>query len=98
MAAWNLFLPEEAGEEKRVTIQISGSAGIRHATIQRLDASHGSLLHAYAEMGKPAYPTPAQIQALRNAAKLPAPESVRIHQNQLMIVMPPQGLALIEFR
>jgi len=97
MAAWNLFLPEEAGEEKRVTIQISGSARIHRATIERLDSSHGSLLRAYAAMGKPAFPTQAQIQELRNAAKLPAPESITIRQGQLTVVLPPQGLALIGF-
>ena len=97
MAAWNLFLPGDAGEEKRVTIQISGSARIHRATIQRLDSSHGSLLRAYAAMGKPAFPTQAQIQELRNAAKLPAPESITISQGQLTVVLPPQGLALIEF-
>jgi len=48
-------------------------------------------------MGKPAYPTQAQIQALRSAANLPAPENVRIEHGQLTIVLPPQGLALIEF-
>jgi xylan 1,4-beta-xylosidase len=48
-------------------------------------------------MGKPPYPTQAQIQALRSAASLAAPERVRIQHGQLTIDLPPQGLALIEF-
>jgi len=97
MAAWNLFLPDEKGENKSVTIQISGHGEIHSAAIHRLDSSHGSLLRAYSDMGKPPYPTQTQIQALRNAARLLPPEKVRIHQDQLTIDLPPQGLALIEF-
>jgi beta-xylosidase len=97
IAAWNLFLPDEKGEDKRVTIQISGGGKIHNATIQRLDSSHGSLLRAYDEMGKPTYPTQSQIQGLRNAAQLPPPEKVRIHHDRLIIKLRPQGLALIEF-
>lgn len=98
MAVWNLFLPEAAGEDKRAIITIKGSGENHRALVYRLDSTHGSLVHAYAGMGKPAYPTPAQIQALRSAANLAAPETVRIQHGQLTIDLPPQGLALIEFR
>jgi xylan 1,4-beta-xylosidase len=97
MAVWNLFLPGAAGEDKQVIITIKGSDGNRRALVSRLDSTHGSLVRAYAAMGKPAYPTQAQIQALRSAASLPAPERVRIQHGQLTIDLPPQGLALIEF-
>jgi xylan 1,4-beta-xylosidase len=96
MAVWNMFLPGETGPHKRVTIDLGGSAGNRRATISRLDAAHGSVLGAYAAMGKPPFPTQAQIQALRSAASLPAPEKVRVDHGQLTIDLPPQGLALIE--
>ena len=72
MAVWNLFLPGAAGEDKRVSITINGSGGNHRAMISRLDSTHGSLVGAYAAMGKPAYPTQAQIQALRNAASSPS--------------------------
>jgi xylan 1,4-beta-xylosidase len=97
MAVWNLFQPEESGENKRVAIKMSGAGGLHRATIFRLDSTHGSLLAAYAAMGKPLDPTQAQIQKLRSAAKLPPPESMTVNQGQLRIVLPPQGLALIEF-
>ncbi len=97
MAIWNLFEPEESGEDKHVTIKISGANKVHRATIYRVDSRHGSLLGAYEAMGKPLYPTQAQIQALRAAATLPPPESVNLRQDQLTIVLPPQGLALIEF-
>jgi xylan 1,4-beta-xylosidase len=97
IAVWNLFLPGAIGEEKRVIITVNGSGENHRAMVYRLDSTHGSLVRTYAAMGKPADPTPAQIQALRSAAVLPAPERVRIHQGQLTIVLPSQGLALIEF-
>ena len=97
MAVWNPFPPGATGGDKKVNIVIKGLGGNHRATVNRLDSTHGSLLHAYASMGKPDYPTPAQIQSLRGAANLPPAESVRIQQGQLTIVLPPQGLALIEF-
>ncbi len=97
MATWNAFLPGTAGEDKRVAITLNGSRKYHFANVSRLDSTHGSLLSAYAAMGKPAFPTQAQIQALRNAANLPPPEKVRLQHGQLTIVLPPQGLALIEF-
>jgi xylan 1,4-beta-xylosidase len=97
MAVWNLFLPDAAGENKRVNITIKGSRESHRALVSRLDSTHGSLVRAYAAMGKPPYPTQAQIQALRSAASLAAPERVRIQHGQLTIDLPPQGLALIEF-
>jgi xylan 1,4-beta-xylosidase len=97
MAVWNLFLPGAAGENKRVVITTKGSGENHSALVYRLDSTHGSLVRAYAAMGKPAYPTQAQIQALRSAAKLPPPEKVSIRHGQLTIDLPPQGLALIEF-
>jgi xylan 1,4-beta-xylosidase len=97
MAVWNQFLPGTIGEDKQVLITINGSGEYHRAVVYRLDSTHGSLVRTYAEMGKPAYPTPSQIQALRNAANLPPPERVHIQKGQLAIVLPPQGLALIEF-
>jgi xylan 1,4-beta-xylosidase len=97
IAIWNLFLPGTSGESKRVTIAFSGSGGKRNATISRVDAAHGSPNSAYAAMGKPAFPTPAQIQALKTAANLAPPEKMRVEHGQLSLDLPPQGLAVIEF-
>ena len=97
MAIWNLDLPENAGEAKRVHINIEGAKGNFPAMVYRLDATHGSLVRSYAAMRRPAYPTPAQIKTLRDAAILPAPEKVSVQHGQLTIDLPPQGLALIEF-
>jgi xylan 1,4-beta-xylosidase len=96
MAVWNEFLPGTAGEDKRISFSINGSGKYRRAKIYRLDATHGSILRAYAAMGKPTYPTQIQIQALRNASNLLPPKEARIEGGKFTIILPPQGLALIE--
>jgi xylan 1,4-beta-xylosidase len=96
IAVWNLLLPEEKGEPKNVTLELKGIAGNRHAMVSRVDATHGSPLEAYAAMGRPADPTSAQIAKLRQAAQLPPPEKVRFRNGALNLVLPPQGLALVE--
>src|SRR5580704_14437738 len=98
IAAWNLSLPEEAGESKDLTFILKGIKGARRAVISRLDRTHGSLVAAYDAMGSPIYPTSAQIKQLRQAAELPAPEKKRIEGGQLTVELPPHGLALIEVR
>ena len=98
IAVWNLFLPDEAGTEKRVTIHLTRSGENHLATIYRLDSTHGSAAITYAAMGKPPFPTQAQIQSLRKAASLSAPESMRVKDGHLAINLPAQGLALIELQ
>jgi xylan 1,4-beta-xylosidase len=97
MAVWNLFLPEETGQPKEVTISLLGQTDRVHATIYRLDSMHGSALHRYAEMGKPISPTPKEWNELRHAAELPPPETIPLSHGQINIALPPQGFALIEF-
>lgn len=97
MAVWNLFLPGANGTNKTVVIDIKGSKEFHRAVVSRVDSTHGSLLAAYAGMGKPAFPTTSQIQALQNAASLPPPEQIRLHHDELRVDLPPQGLAIIEF-
>jgi xylan 1,4-beta-xylosidase len=98
IAVWNLFLPEEAGTAKEVTVSIKGMPGAHRALISRVDAAHGSLLDAYEAMGRPVSPTRTQIAELQRAAKLPAPEVKTFSNGTIRVELPPQGLALIEVR
>jgi xylan 1,4-beta-xylosidase len=70
----------------------------RTAQVARVDGSHGDLRGAYEKMGSPRNPTQAQIRALREAAALPAAESVAIENDRLTLMLPPQGLAVIEIK
>lgn len=98
IALWNLFLPEEHGHAKQVALSIRGLTGSHHAVISRVDDTHGSLLNAYEAMGRPQSPTLAEIERLREAAQLGSPETQDVEGGQLMIAVPPQGLAVIEIQ
>jgi xylan 1,4-beta-xylosidase len=98
MAVWNLFLPEENGQSRNIKVVFKGLAGRHRAIIYRLDSAHGSLVTTYNELGRPQYPTQAQITQLRRAAEIPAPESKSLQHGDLTISLPPQGLALVEIR
>ena len=97
-AIWNERMPNEVGEAKQFKFAIRGLEGDHMALISRLDSTHGSILREYAAMGKPVDPTRAQIEVLRRSAQLSPPERIPIHQGQLTVTVPPQGLALLEFR
>jgi xylan 1,4-beta-xylosidase len=98
IAVWNLFLPEESGQPKNVALEVKGVAGNRPVLLWRVDSTHGSLLNAYAAMGSPVSPTEAQAEQLRQAAELPPPEKLRLHDGKLNFSLPAQGLALVEIR
>ena len=98
IAVWNIFSPEEKGEPKTVTIAVKGLSGKRRAFVSRVDSTHGSLLNTYDAMGQPADPTQMQIEELRRAAELPPADVQYFRNGKLTLVLPPDGLALIEFR
>lgn len=94
----NLSLPEEKGPVREFALQCKGLAAARHATIRLPDADHGSRLQAYAAMGSPATPTPAQFKALRPAAELRPPQSVPIRNGRIELQLASKALALIGIR
>jgi xylan 1,4-beta-xylosidase len=98
IAAWNLFLPEEAGSPKTVTLHFKGLNTSQSVRITIVDKDHGSPLPAWEKMGRPASPTLTQIDALCKAAALPASFSQPLVNGSLTIVLQPQALALIEFQ
>jgi xylan 1,4-beta-xylosidase len=98
IALWNLFLPEEKGEAKTVTLSLKRAGGNKRVEVYRVDATHGSPLQKYEEMGRPKFPTPSQIEDLRKAAELPAPEKMRLQNGSMSLTIPAQGLALLVVR
>ena len=97
IAVWNYATPEHAGPAKTVTLRFKG-AHYKHALVFAVDPSHGDVHPAYEKMGSPPYPTQAQIQQLKKAAELPAPESHNLKNGELMITLPSYGLALVEVK
>jgi xylan 1,4-beta-xylosidase len=96
IAVWNLFLPEEAGSLKTVTLHFKGVPQARSARITVVDKEHGSPLPTYAKLGHPQSPTPAQIEELRKSAALPAAQPQAITNGSLVLKLPSHALALVE--
>jgi len=96
IAVWNLFLPEEAGSPKTVTLHFKDLSGTPAARVTIVDTEHGSPLPAWEKMGRPAFPTLAQIDALRKAAALPTAQTQVLKNGSLALTLQPQALALIE--
>jgi xylan 1,4-beta-xylosidase len=98
IAVWNLFLPEEAGATKTVTLELKGLAGRSRVTIQRVNRDHGSSIAEWEKMGRPAFPSRDQLKKLRTAGQLPAPEvrSLSAGNTALSLTLQPHELALVE--
>lgn len=97
LAVWNYAAPGEAGASMTITVKFKGGAP-RHASISRADAEHGDTQIAYEKMGSPRYPTKTQIEALRQDARLPAPEIRDLKDGALTLTLPSHGLAVIEVK
>jgi xylan 1,4-beta-xylosidase len=97
LAVWNYSPPGEAGTPQTFMLQFKGTRAV-HATISLVDHDHGDVRPAYEKMGSPQYPTRNQIEALRKAAELPAPETRPLKHGELTLTLPAQGLALIELK
>jgi xylan 1,4-beta-xylosidase len=98
IAVWNLFLPEELGSPKTVTLRFKGLSAARTAQITVVDKDHGSPLPAWEKMGRPQNPTPAQIESLRKAAALPPSQSEKLTNGSLTLTLPPHALALVTLK
>jgi xylan 1,4-beta-xylosidase len=101
LAVWNYAPPNSkegpAGNSKTVTLEFKG-AKAKQAMISRVDGDHGDVRPLYEKMGSPRYPTPKQIEDLRHAAALPAPEKRALKNGMLTLTLPAQGLAVIELK
>jgi xylan 1,4-beta-xylosidase len=98
VAAWNLVEPDATGSEKTITLEIKDVAPDARVTIERSDAHHGDTLAAWDRMGKPQYPSRAQIAALKKASEPGAPETGKLDHGRLTLTLPQMGLAVVEIQ
>jgi xylan 1,4-beta-xylosidase len=98
IAAWNLVEPDATGPDKTITFDLKNISANAHVSIWRSDAQHGDTLTAWDRMGKPRYPSLAQIAALKKASQPGPPEARTLNGDRLTITIPQKGLALIEIR
>ena len=106
LALWNYAPPvsatphyvdaEPAGMVKRFVLHFTHLPARAYATLWRLGRHHGDVMRLYDAMGRPAYPTRAQIARLREAGRLAPPRVLRLDHDTLRLTLPPYGLALLE--
>jgi xylan 1,4-beta-xylosidase len=98
VAVWNLVDPGEQGSQKQVTLTIQGVRADAPVSILRVDENHGNVLKAYAAMGRPVYPTEAQVKQLNHETELGAPEEHKLDHGKLTIDLAPNALLLIKIQ
>jgi xylan 1,4-beta-xylosidase len=96
IALWNIVDPGTAGAAKAIRLDFEHLKSAR-VTTYRLDEQHGDTLAAYRQMGSPKYPSRAEVQKLREVAKL-KPETQSIKGNTLTVDLPVNGLTVLEVR
>jgi xylan 1,4-beta-xylosidase len=97
IAAWNLAPPAAAGTAKEVNFQLQNTRASR-IQVTRLDPEHGDVHKAYEQMGSPRYPTRDQIEKLRTASRLAAPEVHEVKNGLVTLSIPSHGLVLLEVK
>ena len=97
LAVWNYAPPGQGGSSKTIILELQGTK-VKQATISRVDRDHGDVHSTYEKMGSPSYPTREQTRELRKASELSAPETRSVNNGKSTLVLPAQGLAIIELR
>jgi xylan 1,4-beta-xylosidase len=105
LALWNYVPPvgdgagytpgAPQGATKHFDIDVTHLAAGTTASVWRLDATHGNVLAAFDRMGRPAFPTRAQIEQLRAAGREPPPQTMAVDDGRLALDVPPQGLVVV---
>ena len=83
------------GATKHFDIDVAHLAADATASVERLDATHGNVLATYDKMGRPAFPSRAQIKQLRAAAGTTPAQPLTVKNGSFSIDIPPQGLAVV---
>jgi xylan 1,4-beta-xylosidase len=96
VAVWNYAAPEETGTRRTFQLAFEGFEGAGDARVRVVDATHGSALKAWEGLGRPSFPTRAQIETLREAARMPRPEAHPLANGALTLTLDAHALALVE--
>lgn len=85
------------GAPKRFRLTLKGARAGQAVQISYVDMARGSPFPAWRAMGSPTSPSREQLVALRAAAELAPPSKGRLGRDRdLVIDLPPEGVALIE--
>jgi xylan 1,4-beta-xylosidase len=85
------------GEAKQFEIEFAGARPGQRAQVRFVDQARGSPLPAWRAMGSPQYPTVEQLKVLRARADIAPATVMQLNAaRQLVVDLPPEGVALIE--
>jgi len=90
--------------QQAITVRVQGALATHTASLTRIDANHGNTRQAWYDLGKPVYPTNAQIEKIAVASEVsPMPIApVRSPGNgqdlTFEIVLPAEGVAALHLR
>jgi len=96
IAAWNLVDLDTKGSSRNVRFEIKGIRPNANVAVYQLDETHGNTLAAYEAMGRPQYPTQAQIDALNDKGTLRAPRKLALQNGAAQFQLTPNALIIIE--
>ena len=94
--AWNLIDPDKSGIPRKLELHLTGMAPNAPVTIQRVDQDHSNVLPRWARMGKPANPTPTQVEQLNRETAPAAPERTTLTNGTLHLTLTPNALVLLQ--
>ena len=97
LAVWNYAPPDQPGSTRGFIVHFKNTKA-KQVQVWRLDSDHGDVHSAYEKMGAPRYPTQAELQQLRSASALMAPETRELKNGELTLDVPAHGLALVELK
>ena len=87
-----------SGTAKQVRVKLNGVKPGQDFGITYVDQDRGSPYPAWRSLGSPQYPNRAQLDQIRKAAELAPPETKRLSERgELVLSLPPEGVAMIEF-
>jgi xylan 1,4-beta-xylosidase len=85
------------GEAKRYRVSLRGAKPRQAVKVSYVDQQRGSPYPTWRALGSPKYPTKDQLAKIRAAAELAPPEARKLSAaGDLVIDLPPEGVALIE--
>jgi xylan 1,4-beta-xylosidase len=94
----NHVLPRHPIKAESVQIQLTGVASPTNVYVERIDHEHANAKRLWIEMGKPALPTPREVEQLRVSSQIvrePLQWKYEGGSLRLDISMPPQAIAAI---
>ena len=91
----------EGGKPRAFHLKLQGLRGQKTVLVHQIDRKTGTAVPAWEGMGSPSSPSADQIEQLRSAAELPAPQTRHLMSGdsaEFSIVLPPDAVVLLELQ